>query len=125
MYAIGSRLAQIRPGDTNIATAFTATLDTEITLITVTASAGAASTFRIYHVDEGGTASVTNVLFWNVAVAADETFIFQAQAPGTGIQLARGDFLAVRAGAADNVTFNVYGVTETLAESTRVTRTVG
>lgn len=120
MFALGSRLAQIRPADTNIATAFTAELNTEVTLITVTASSGAASTFRIYHVDPGGTASVTNALFWNVAVAVDETFIFQAQTAGSGIQVQRGGSIAVRAGTASTITFNIYGVTETLAERPRV-----
>lgn len=119
MFALGSRLAQIRPADTGIALAFTAELNTEVTLINVTASSGAAGSFRIYHVDAGGSPSVTNALFWNVAVALDETFIFQAQCPGAGIQLARGDSIHVRVAAASTVTFNIYGVTETLAERPR------
>ncbi len=78
-YAPSSLLAQVRPSNTTAATAFTASLRTEITRILVANTSASAATLRLFHLD------------------------------GAGITLLPSGTLGVRSGTGNALTFNVYG----------------
>jgi hypothetical protein len=117
--ALGSLLAQVRPADTANLNAFTATLDTEVMLITVANTSGGAASCRIFHDDDAAIFDESTALFWDFPVAVDAPVIFQARAEGSGIQLVIGASMAVRSSVANALTFSIYGATETLAERIR------
>lgn len=119
MLALGSLLAQVRPTDTANLEAFQATLDTEVMLIIVTNTSGAAATFRIFHDDINTIFNESTALFWDTIAPSTEPFLFQARAEGSGIQLNKGAKLAVRSSVASAITFSFYGATERLAERIR------
>ena len=117
--AQGSRLAVIRPGNTTAATAFTASVNTEITRIFVCNTSGATRTFRIFHGASGDSFDEENALFWDVEVAADTTYEVFADSPNSGIMLSTGDIVGVRSDSADGLTFSIYGVTASIAPGVR------
>ena len=127
----GELLAQVRPGVTTPVLAYTAQeLRAEITLImavidpaAVLSTAGQTN-IAIYQDDDGGSTFDQSTIIWSETrlQLLQEPIVFQAQHPGSGILLDRGGQLAVQIDDADDVTFSIYGVTETLAErvATRV-----
>ena len=120
-HAQGELLAQIRPGVTTPVLAFTASnLRTEITLMTVAIDpAGPANVnIAIYHDDEGtGTYDMTTLIGSEQRTnQTQNTFVFQAQHPGSGILVKPGGQIAVQTDNIDDVNFSLYGVTESLAE---------
>lgn len=119
MLASGSLLAQVRPADMAVATLFTATLATEVTLIIVANTTASAATFRLFHAADGSTFTEATAIYWDVSVAAGESFVFSANVPGAGIQMGRAHALGVRVNTASALTISAYGVTEKLAERVR------
>jgi len=117
--AQGSRLALTTPGDTSNHDVFTAALPTELTRLLVCNVSALAATFRFFHVPFGGSSGSTNALFWDVSIATGATFDFAAGTDNAGPQLAVGDILAVRSGTANALTFNIYGVTASIAPGAR------
>lgn len=113
--AQGSRLFWNRPADTAEHTAFTATLQTEVTKLFVTNNTGGALTFRLWHVPAGGSAGLDNALFYDKSVAANDTYIFGGDTPNGGIHMDEGDFLVVRSSSGNGLGFNGYGVTASIA----------
>lgn len=115
--AQGSRLAALCPADTDEAVAFTATLATEVTRLYVTNLSNGALTFRIWHVeaDDAGLVSNEYALFYDKALPAHDTFELFADAPNSGIQLKEGDEIWVQSSSADEIAFNLYGVTASIA----------
>jgi hypothetical protein len=113
--AQGSRIALLRPANTNAALAFTTTMDTEVTRVFVCNSAASARSFRLYHVLAGASVGLDYALFYDKAVAANDTFEFYGLSTNGGIQLKEGDTLHVRSSNADDLTFHVYGVTASIA----------
>ncbi len=114
--AQGSRLFNARPADTNDATPFIATLNTEITKLLVCNNTGSAATFRFYHLPAGETVSdIEFALWYNKSVAANDTFIFGGDTGNGGIALEIGDRIIIQAGTADALSFQCYGVTQSIA----------
>lgn len=102
-----SQLGQLRPADTNAASLYSpaANVDAVIRQIIVCNTSGAASTFRIFHDDNGTTYDQGTALFYDVAIAADETLVldvFICMDDDTGN-------VAVRSGNANALTFTAYG----------------
>lgn len=113
--AQGSRLASVRPTNTADTLLFTATLDTEVTLAFITNVTAGALAFRLHHVVEGGSVSLDNALYYDHAIAANDTFKEFVASANAGIQLKTGDALWVRSSSANGIAFNVYGVTASIA----------
>lgn len=124
-HAQGELLAQVRPGVTTPFLAFTGSnLRTEITLITcvldplVVLTTPGQTDVAVYHDDE------TPFVFDQTTIILSETrlqllqdnILFQAQHPGSGIMLRADAQIAVQTADADDVTFSIYGITETLAD---------
>ena len=118
-------MAQVRPGVTTPLLAFTGSnLRTEITLITCTIDPTAILTtsgqtdVAVYQDDDGGSVfdQSTIILSETRLQLLQENILFQAQHPGSGIMLQAGGEIAVQTADADDVTFSIYGVTETLAD---------
>lgn len=117
--AQGSRLASVRPANTSDTLAFTATLDTEVTRVYVCNTSANARTFRLHHVNAGGSVSLDNALYYDKALAANDSFELFSDAPNSGLQLKTGDMLYVRSSNANDLAFNIYGVTADIAPYTR------
>ncbi len=126
-HAQGQLLAQVRPGVTTPVLAFTAAMRTELTLIlaaldplVVLATAGQTD-IAIYQDDTGSSTSdqSTIILSETRLQLLQENTVFQGQHPGSGIFLASGGQIYVQAADANDVTFSIYGITETLAERVR------
>ncbi len=114
--AQGSRLAQTRPADTNAATAFTATINTEVTRVTVCNVTSSATTFRLFHAEDAESLNEDTALYWDVALAANTTIDILSESNNAGITLKATDKLGVRSGTADAVNFTVYGVTAAVTD---------
>ena len=121
----GELLAQIRPGVTTPVVAYTGgELRTEITLILCTIDPAAVlgtagqTDVAIYQDDAGGSTFDQSTIIWSETrlQLLQESTLFQAQHPGSGLQLKAGAQLAVEVADADDVTFSFYGITETRAE---------
>ena len=125
-HAQGELLAQIRPGVTTPVVAFTGSeLRTEIILIqaVIDPLAGPTQTdIAIYHDDSGGSTFDQSTIIWSETrlQLLQEPTVIQAQHPGSGIHVKPGGQIAVQTADADDVTFSIYGITETLAERARV-----
>ena len=115
MHAKGSQISQIRPADANNATAYTATIATEVTSIKVCNTSGSSSSFRLFHDDDGTTFDETSALYWDEAVPANATIEIFSDIPSGGIAIAIGGSLGVRSADANALTFTMYGVTADLA----------
>lgn len=124
-HAQGELLAQITPGVTTPVQAFQAgELRVEITMIkcaidpaAVLATAGQTDV-ALYHDDAGGSTFNQSTL-----IAAEtrlqlvqDSILFQAQHPGSGIHIQPNGELGVEVADANDVTFSIYGITETRAE---------
>jgi hypothetical protein len=105
--------------------AFTAgTLRAEITLILCVIDPGEVLTepgqvdIALYHDDSGGsTFDQTTIIKSETRLQLlQENVLHQAQHPGSGIMIKPGGELAVQTDNADDVTFSIYGITETLSE---------
>lgn len=124
-HAQGQLLAQVRPADALANLAFTGSnLRTEITLIlcvldplVVLATAGQTD-IAVYHDDAGGSTfdQSTIIMSETRLQLLQENILFQAQHPGSGIMISPGGQIAVQTADADDVTFSIYGITESLAE---------
>jgi hypothetical protein len=121
----GELLAQVRPGVTTPLLAFAAqALRIEITLIlcvidpTVVLSTVGQTNIALYHDDTGGSTfdQSTIIMSETRLQLLQENILFQAQHPGSGILLRSGGQIAVQTADADDVTFSIYGITETRAE---------
>ncbi len=119
-HAQGQLLAQVRPGVATAVNLFTADqLGVEITLILACIVPGGTSpnAVKIYHDVDGTTYDTTNVLIHSTRTElTQDTVLFQAQHPGSGILLRPGDSLGCEAATANNVVFSVYGISEHVAE---------
>jgi hypothetical protein len=113
--ASGSQLAQVRPANTSTASAFTATLATEITLIAICNTTGTAANASIFHDDDGSTFDQTTALLYAKSIAANTTEWIRAGSEGSGITVAPSGQIGVQSGTNSALTFTFYGVTEQIA----------
>lgn len=115
-HAQGELLAQIRPDGTSAVTLFEALqLRVEVTLILVCIDSDGPSTTTValYHDVGGTTYADTNIIDRQTRTQlTQDSKMFQAQHPGSGIFLAPGDSLGVAVGDADDVVVSVYGISE-------------
>lgn len=115
MRVSAAQIAQVRPANTTAATAFTATIKTEVTSIIVSNTSGATAKCRIFHDDDGSTYDETTSLYWDVTVNADSTFEISAGVDGAGFTIGENGTLGVRTSVASALTFTVYGITQNIA----------
>jgi hypothetical protein len=108
--APGSLLAQSRPANTTAATAFTATQNTEIVRIVVCNTTGSATTYGLYHDNDGSTYDQTTALRYAKAIAANDVDEITCN-PGAGYSIAKNGTLGVQTGTASALTFSIYGYT--------------
>ena len=106
---IGTLLAQTRPANTTAATAYTASIQTEITRILVANTTVLAATFRLFHDDDGTTYDQTTALYYDESIAANTTKVINMEAQGCGLFVAKSGTIGVRTGTADALTFSLYG----------------
>jgi len=111
MFAQGSQLAQFR-ASASAATAYTATLRTEVTRIVVCNTTTSDAVFDLYHDDDGSTYTVATALYYERTVSARTSFVISSEAIGSGIAVEQGGRLGFK-GTPDNAcTVSMYGVTE-------------
>ena len=115
MLALSSQLAQLRPANTTANNAFTAEIETEVTLIVICNTTAADRRFSIYHDDDGVVFTDDTALYRNVLVDAQSTVVLELQHAGGGISVAEGGSIAVQSDLASALAFSLYGI------STRVT----
>lgn len=118
-HAQGELLAQVRPSVLTAVTLFEALqLRVEVTLILVCIDSDgpASTTVSLYHDVNGTTFDDTNIIDRQTRTQlTQDSKMFQAQHPGSGIFLAPGDSLGVAVGDIDDVVISVYGITENIA----------
>lgn len=106
--SIGRQLGQLRPADTNNAVLVASALSTttRVDLVVICNTSGAEAKYRVFHDDDGTTYDQSTALFYDVALAADETH----ELPDTFWMHARtaGNF-AVRSDTNSAITFTAYG----------------
>ena len=115
MFAKGSQLSQIRPS-ASAATAYTATLRTEVTRIMVCNTTANSVGFDVYHDDDGTTYAQGTALYYSQSVSGNATFAITFDGAGGGIFMQRGASLGVKPSVDLALTFSVYGITEELAQ---------
>ena len=109
----GSLLAQVQ-ASASASTAFTATLRTEITRITICNTTGNDRKFRLFHDDSGSaTYGVLNALRYDQTASAHRSVEIVALTPSSGYMLKRGGRLGIEADVGAALTYSIYGVTET------------
>ncbi len=127
-HAMGELLAQVRPGVTTPVVAFTGSnLRTEITLILATIDPAAVlatvgqTDIAIYQDDDGGSTFDQSTIIWSETrlQLLQEPDVWNARHPGSGLHIKPGGQIAVQTADANDVTFSIYGITETLAERVR------
>ncbi len=127
-HAMGELLAQVRPGVTTPVLAYTASdLRTEITLILAVVDPVAVlstvgqTDIAIYQDDDGGSVADQSTIIWSETrlQLLQEPDVWNAEHPGSGIHMKPGAQLYVQTADADDVTFSIYGITETRAERRR------
>ena len=112
MIALGSQIAQVRPPTNNvIVNVFTASVLTEISLIKVCNTSGAAANFSFFHDDDGTTFDQTTAIYWGLPVNNASTFTFHALSEGAGILVSEGGSLALASSVGDALTISIYGTT--------------
>lgn len=125
VHAQGELLAQVRPNVITPVPALSADqLRIEITLIlaVIDPAAGPANlNVAVYHDDTGGsTFDQTTIIMSETRLQLlQDNRLFQAQHPGSGIHMRPGGQIAVATSEADDVTFSIYGIPETLADRVR------
>lgn len=99
-------LGQSQPTNTNNATLYTVPASTQAIVSTLTACNASITdtTFRIFVVPSGGSATTANALFYDGELVANSTISFTL-----GITLNTGDSLVVRASTGTSVTFQAFG----------------
>jgi hypothetical protein len=117
MLSKSQQLAQLRPDVTTPVVALTASINTEITLITVCNTTSNVVSFSLYH-DDIALANAfndDNVLYKNKSLVANETFNILGNYPGAAISLRQGlGRLAVQSDTANALNFTVYGSTASI-----------
>jgi hypothetical protein len=103
----GSQLGQVRPADTTAASIYSpaASIEAKVTAIMVCNTTTIATTFRIFHDDNGTTYDADTALYYDVPLAANDTVTFEV---AILMNDATGN-LAVRSGTGNAVNFTVYG----------------
>lgn len=112
--APGSQIAQVRPAVTTAVTAWTPTLRTEITKITVCNTSGADRTFRLYHDDDGGTFSEATALYWDMTAPVGAPITIDAASVNAGITVSKNGRMGVRSDLTSGLTFTFYGVVQAI-----------
>lgn len=105
--AQGLQLGQARPGDANAASLYSPAdgIVTKVTNIAVCNTTGNTPSYRIFHDEDGATYDQTTALYYDNAMAANETEIIDVE-----IYMANSSGnLAVRTSAASEITFTAYG----------------
>jgi len=120
IFGIGQQLAQLQPASPTTFELLVANNGRdgpriEVTSIFVANSSGAAASFRIAHDVDGLTFDGTTALWWDQAVDADSTWIWQAAHVGGGIPLGKQGNLGFY-GSTTDLTVTVYGVSAPVQE---------
>jgi hypothetical protein len=71
----------------------------EIVLLVIANTTGSAVTFNLCYDDDGTAHAAGSALYWEKSIAANDSFVFQAQGPGTGIPISKTGSLGLQASA--------------------------
>lgn len=104
------QIAQLSPSTVAAVTAYSATTRTVITRVIVCNARASATTFSVYHDDDGTTFATATALYKSKAIAANTTETIEAAAPGSGIGMRSGGRIGVESGTVDALTFSLYGI---------------
>ncbi len=115
MFAEVTQLAQVRPGTATAATAFTATLHTEVTAVWICNTTSSAAKFGIFHDEDGAVFNQTTALHYQQSIAGNTTVRFEFNSQGAGLGMQPSSNLGIETDTASAITFTVYGITETRA----------
>ncbi len=96
--------------------AFTATVQTEVTRITVANTGATARTFDVHHDVGGSTFTTANALYNGIAIPANTTMTLEAATIGSGFMFAATDSLGFDASGTD-VTFSIYGIPQDVVQT--------
>jgi len=124
MFGASTQLAQVRPSSTGLVTVLSAPTNApqiEITRIVVTSVGSGNAHFSLCHVFSSSgspTFSEDNALFWDKSVTHNDTFIWEADAPGTGIPLGKTGHIGFATDSANGLTLTLYGATVMVQERT-------
>lgn len=108
--AIRKQLGQLRPANTSAAALYTVASKTQawVTSIIVCNTTAVAATFSIYNDTDGTTYSEVTALFFDNAIAANETVVIElVDALALIIQ---GGTIGVKSGTANAINFTAYGL---------------
>jgi len=108
----GGRLANLHPATTTVQTLFTAQATTEITRIQICNVTNNNVDYSIFHDSSGGTYATASSLVYSKQVSGRGIEVIEAASQGSGITMAKGDYLGVSTSAADHLVFNVYGIVQ-------------
>jgi hypothetical protein len=99
-------LGQEKPSDTSNTTLYTVPASTEaiVSTITVTNVTGTDSSFRLFVVASGDSATIGNALAYDATLSANTFISFTL-----GLTLSAGDLLVVRSGIGDSLTYQAFG----------------
>ncbi len=111
MLAQANQLAQLRPTPTTPVLAYTASVDTEITLVVICNTTAADANFSVYHDDDGTIFDDDTALYKLQLVPARDTIEIELSHAGAGISVASGGSIAVASDTADAINFTLYGIT--------------
>lgn len=111
MLAQSSQLGQLRPANVAANNAYTADIETEITLVMICNTTGVDRRFSIYHDDDGTTFTDDTALYRNELVQANGTVVIELMHAGGGISVAEGGSVAVQSDLASALNFTLYGIT--------------
>lgn len=71
----------------------------ELVLLVIANTTGGAVNFNLCYDDDGTTHTAATALYWGKSVGANDSFVFQAQGPGTGIPISKAGSLGLQASA--------------------------
>ena len=124
MFGASTRLAQVRPANTSLATVLSAPDNgplIEITRIVVANVGAGVTNFKFCHdISSSGTPSFSeaNALWWDQSIPYNDTFIWEADAPGMGIPLGKNGYIGFASGGSNDATLTLYGASAMVQERT-------
>lgn len=108
----GGKLGSVFAATTTAYTLYTALASTEITRIHVANVTNNNAEYSLFHDDTGTLFGTDTALVFNKQVSGKDFAVIEAASQGSGITVAKGGSIGVRASAASHFNFTIYGVVQ-------------
>jgi hypothetical protein len=108
----GGKLASTFAATTAAQTLFTALATTEITRIQIANVTNNNADYSLFHDDVGTTYGTDTALVFNKQISGKGVEVIEAASQGSGITVAKGGSIGVKASAASHFNFTVYGIVQ-------------